>query len=61
MEWFAGWDQAVWELNQNGLDQAHTIINYPHDAVYNAYISGKRAAAELAIQSGQMPLKSSFL
>lgn len=61
LEWCAGWNRAVYELTHYGLDQAHVITSCPHDIAYNAYISGKRACAKLAISSDQIPLKSSFV
>jgi hypothetical protein len=57
IEFYAGWNQAAWEIKENGLEWAESILeNDLPDRVYNAYISGKRQAAELSQATKEVPL-----
>jgi hypothetical protein len=62
IEFYAGWNQAAWEVKNQGLDHAQVILDTVlPDRVYNAYISGKRQAAELAIVTQEVPLAAQVL
>jgi len=62
IEFYSGWNQAAWEIKNNGLDHAQIILDTElPDRVYNAYISGKRQSAELALATKEVPLAAQVL
>ena len=57
IEYWSGWDMAVQELDENGLDHADVILNTDLPTIDgNAFISGKREAARTAQLLNGVPM-----
>lgn len=57
IEYWSGWDMAVQELSEYGLDHAEVILNNDLPSIVeNAFISGKREAARTAQLLNDVPM-----